>query len=125
MKNTLFALLLLLPGVPMFGATKPNPADFTLKVHVVSVGQELFYNGTYVIYQRLEVVLDNQQLQLQSGPNAFGLLPLGDYPAQIDPRVSAPKYDSVDVFRGYVLLMPDGSTRRYTLTRIGPAPSRP
>jgi hypothetical protein len=127
MRSIALTVLLLAPSA-IFAATKPDPADFTVTVHVISS------ESTYVscdvpvtYYQVLDAVVDGQQLRMQSGTTlSYGVLALGDYKARKSPSVRSPKWaTAADVFEAYDLLMPDGTARTYRVTRIGPAPTNP
>ncbi len=123
MKKLALAALLLLPATIFAASTKPNRADFPLTVHVVSSAWHVGYANT-ASYQTLETVTDNQSVELQAGTT--GVLALGDYPARISPKVHAPKNpNAYDMYRGYDLLMPDGTTRTYTVTGLGPPSTNP
>jgi len=133
MKKLALVFLLLQTGF-LLAATdkpnKPNPADFTVKVHIVSSGSQFYcYAGTCSVYQHLETMIDGQPVELQQDygqPTSSGILALGDYPARISLNVHGPKNpNSYDIYRGYDLLMPDGTARTYTVVRLGPAPSHP
>jgi hypothetical protein len=121
MKKLTLAFLLLQTSLLLGASDKPNPADFIVKVHVVSSASLPYVVGGY---QVLETVIDNQPVELRaSNP---GLLALGDYSARVSSSVHGPgKRNSYDIYRGYDLLMPDGTTRTYAVTRLGPAPSNP
>jgi hypothetical protein len=142
MKKLALVFLLLQPAFLLAAPDKPNPADFTVKVHVVSSGSQIYGDiSSCIAYQLLETVIDNQPVELQGGgqqvtlrfPVALsghgenrGILALGDYPARISLKVHGPKNpNTYDIYKSYDLLMPDGSTRTYTVTRLGPAPSHP
>jgi hypothetical protein len=125
MKKLALALLLLQTGLLLAATDKPNPADFTVKVHVVSSGWQSIY-GSNGYFQILETVIDNQPVELGYVETSAGILALGDYPARISPSIHGPKNrNSYDIYRGYDLLMPDGTARTYTVVRLGPAPSHP
>lgn len=109
---------------------KPNPADFTITVHVVSSGKQTdCVSGLCYVSQLLETVMDGQPVELQGEgihDQFVGILTLGDYPARISPSIHGPKNpNSYDVYRGYDLLMPDGTARTFSVRRPGPAPSHP
>jgi hypothetical protein len=124
MKKLALAFILL-SSTFLFGASdKPNPADFAVKVHVVSSASQQTGGDTRTFYvQVLESVIDNQPVELQG--SSQGVLALGDYPARVSAAVHAPNKhpNSYDTYQGYDLLMPDGTTRTYTVTRLGPAPA--
>ena len=126
MKKLALAFLLLQTAFLLAAADKPNPADFAVKVHVVSSASQQTGGDARTFYiQVLETVIDNQPVELQG--SSQGVLALGDYPARVSAAVHAPNKhpNSYDIYEGYDLLMPDGTTRTYTVTRLGPAPSHP
>lgn len=126
MKKLALVLLLLLPATAFAAHPKPNPADFSLKVHVISSAARLFPTDNGSIYtQVLETVIDKQPVELQG--YSQGVLALADYPARLSKKVHAPNShpNTYDIYRGYDLLMPDGTSRTYTVTRLGPAPTNP
>lgn len=126
MNKLALALCLLLPAAAFAASPKPNPADFTLKVHVISsAARQQWEDGLLWPYQVLETVIDKEPVELQG--NSQGVLALADYPARLSRKVHAPNShpNTYDIYRGYDLLMPDGTTRTYTVTRLGPAPTNP
>ena len=124
MKKTVLMLLLLQTALPLAAADKPNPADFTVKVHVISSGT-LWGAAVTDDVQVLETVIDKQVVELRA-TNSSGLLALGDYPARLLAGFLQPKHpNGYDIYRAYDLLMPDGTKRTYVVTRLGPAPSNP
>jgi hypothetical protein len=131
MKKFALIFLMLQTGFLLAGTDKPKdkpkPADFTIKVHVTSSGTYEFCPtgpGLCAAWQMLETVIDNQPVELRGVSG--GLLALGDYPARISLSIHGPKNpNSYDIYRGYDLLMPDGTARTYTVVRLGPAPSHP
>jgi hypothetical protein len=141
MEKLALVVLLLQPGFLLAGTDKPkdkpNPADFTIVVHVASSGSQTYcVSGVCFAYQLLETVIDNQPVELQGGGQQVngldpqgentGILALGDYPARISHSIHGPKNpNSYDVYRLYDLLMPDGTARTFTVMRLGPAPSHP
>jgi hypothetical protein len=127
MKKLGFAFALLSTTLLWAAPDKPNPADFPVKVHVVSSGTNVICGSSPVcsFLQVLETVIDGQPVQLEG--SGEGVLALDDYPARISPAIhSRSKHpNSYDIYRGYDLLLPDGTTRTYTVTRLGPASSKP
>jgi hypothetical protein len=124
MKKMALVVLLLQTTMLLAAADKPNPADFTAKVHVVSSGTSWVGNVPDYV-QVLETVIDNQAVELRA-TNSTGLLALGDYPARLLAGWQQPKHpNSYDIYRAYDLLMPDGAKRTFVVTRLGPAPSHP
>ncbi|MGA7157387.1 MAG: hypothetical protein WBY53_11090 [Acidobacteriaceae bacterium] len=123
MKKLALALLLLQPAAIFAATNKPNPADFTIVVHVVS--------SQYVIspepasgygYQQIEAVIDGQQVTLANFAKR-GVLQPTDYKARQITAVGGfiPKNaNGFDLFRVYELLMPDGTAREYDVVGLGP-----
>ena len=67
MNKLTLALLLLLPATVFAAPTKPNPADFPIKVHVISTeSRQQWSYGSMNSYQVLETVIDNQPVELQA-----------------------------------------------------------
>jgi hypothetical protein len=91
MKRLGFVFVLLFTTVFLAATDKPNPADFTVQVHVISSGSfEVCGGGSCTNFQVLETVIDNQPVELQSG--AGGVLKLGDYPARLVASWREPKH---------------------------------
>jgi hypothetical protein len=124
MKKLALALLLLFTPAA-FAAEKPNPADFTITIHVTTSASRYQYDGNLTDFlQILETTIDNQPVELTG--NSMGVLALGDYKARIATSVHGPRNpNTYDIYKGYDLLMPDGTSRTYSVTRIGPAPANP
>jgi hypothetical protein len=99
----------------MWGAApKIDPADYPLNVHVS--GAEYAPN---VLYQLLTVTIDGKHYQVEgptSSAKAYmhgnGLLNLGDYHAKQLVNTQKTAYESI---QSYELLMPDGTTRRFSV----------
>ena len=124
MKKIALLFLMLQTSLALAASDKPNPADFTVKVHVISSGT-LWFGASTAYVQVLETVIDNQAVELRA-TNSDGLLALGDYPARLLAVWQQPKHpNSYDIYRACDLLMPDGTKRTYVVTRIGPAPANP
>jgi hypothetical protein len=126
MKKLALALLLLLSTTAAFAATdKPDPAGFPVKVHVITSSSRPLYDGTLSLPQQiLETTLNGQPTELTG--ISMGVLALGDYPARISTKVHGPRNpNTYDIYLGYDLLMPDGTTRTYTVTRLGPTSTNP
>ena len=119
---TLLLSLLLSPWL-LAQAPPANPAAFPLTVHVLY--SRAVVGDTGLSGQQLETVIDGQQVELYSVSK--GVLALGDYPAVLSTKVRAPtsRPNSYDLYRGYDLLMPDGKTRTYTVSGLGPAAPNP
>jgi hypothetical protein len=122
MKKLALALLMLVCVPALAAADKPSPADFTVKVHVISSASTFF--RTNKAYQVLKTTVDGQPMELTG--ISMGVLALSDYPARISPKIHGPNGTrTYDLFRGYDLLLPDGTTRTYTVTALGPASTNP
>jgi hypothetical protein len=108
-----------------FAAEQPKPADFPIRIHVVSsrarTTPQIINNGMPV--QFLETIIDNQQVEL--GCYSQGVLALGDYQARLSTKVHSPAKhpNTYDIFRGYDLLMPDQVVRTCFVSGLGPVPA--
>jgi hypothetical protein len=92
-------------SVYAFAGTAPNPADYTISVHVTrtrSVGLD----------GRLNIVIDGKKYELQAGAVPQGVLALGDYKAKVVRDEHKESYYSI---REYEFLFPDNKTRRFTV----------
>ena len=68
MKKLALVFLMLQTAFLLAAPDKPNPADFTVTVHVVSSGSQIYCDsGLCGAYQLLETVIDNQPVELQGG----------------------------------------------------------
>lgn len=125
MKKLALAFLLLLSTTAFAATDKPNPADFPIKVHVITSSSRFQFDGSLTIAQQiLETTVDGQPTEITG--ISMGVLALGDYQARISTGVHGPHHpNTYDIYRGYDLLMPDGTTRTYTATRLGPASTNP
>ena len=120
MKKLVLALLLL-PTTLLYAAKpQPNPADYTITVHVVfSRFTEFFASGIYYPYQRLQTVISGQQVELQA--TNTGVLALNDYKARVIPTRGVPKNaNASDIYLTYEFLLPDGTTRDFYVVGLGP-----
>jgi hypothetical protein len=108
-----------------FASDQPNPADFSIKVHVVSSRSRAVPNSINngIAAQFLETIIDNQPVEL--GCTSAGVLALGDYPARLSTKVHAPSKhpNTYDIYQGYDLLMPDKEIRTCSVTGLGPIPA--
>jgi hypothetical protein len=115
MKHILLACVLAV-SLPSMAAEKPNPADYTINVHVKS--SELEYSNPTTMEQTLEVEIAGKHYRLAGtaisaavhgiGLLHYGLLPTGDYKAKLVPHKDfKPDYLNFDV---YELLLPDDRT---------------
>ncbi len=97
-------VLLLLSSLAWAGG-EPNPANYTLNVHVTS---SHFREGA----TRLKVIIDGRKYELQ-GPGWL-LIP-GDYKARLTKN---DKKNAYEPRLEYELLLPDNKTRLYSLIGI-------
>jgi hypothetical protein len=108
-------VLLLVPASVAFAAKKPDPADYTITVHVIG-------SANRSAIQHLEVVIDGQTMELSSTAGYGGLLALGDYKARYINM--APKtHATYDYWNRYEIYFPsDGAVRDYDEIAIGTPP---
>jgi hypothetical protein len=116
MKKVFLVLLLLQSAIVLAEKPKPNPADYTITVHVIGSANR----GSV---QHLEVIIDGQPMELVSANGIYGgLLALGDYKARYISM--APKNHAVyDYWNRYEIYFPsDGAIRDYDEIAIGTPP---
>lgn len=109
MKKVALLVMLLCSAWARAGA-EPNPADYTINVHVSSA--RIDSPGL----MRLQVTLDGKKCELQSLDDSFLLAP-GDYKAKSIP-VKVKDLHTYDVYASYEFLFSDGKTRKYSLVGI-------
>ena len=114
MKN--LAVVVVIPVVILLSAlawagAEPNPADYTINVHVSSAR----VNGRGLI--RLKVVLDAKKCELEGIDGENSLLTPGDYKARTIP-LKVKDVHTYDVYGAYEFLFPDKKTRKYQLVGI-------
>jgi hypothetical protein len=113
MKAIVLAILLVLPS-SLWGA-KPNPADYTVTIHIVSshLAQECEEPGSVVICglsQHLNVLIGGKKFELEGGNSKSGILKLGNYKArQVQNDLVTPD----EYRRVYEILFLDGQTKKY------------
>jgi len=123
-------LVVLLMQTTFLGAEKPvvNPADFTITVHVVYSHYVLYPPGPaagYVGYQKLDAVINGQQVELR-GEEGLGVLTPGDYKAQLTKDKFVPgNPNGYDMFVVYKFLLPGGAIRNFDVVGLGPAAANP
>jgi hypothetical protein len=106
MKKLLLAFLLLTPSLTFAEKPKPNPADFTITVHVQSSNLvDRFTFSTQVI----DVIINGKKYELAAN-GVTVVLPTGDYKAKIS---SDKPSKTGEYYRVYELLLADGSSRQY------------
>jgi hypothetical protein len=115
-----FAILFL---TPVLAWGKPNPAEYTVAVHVQS--SRMVSSFSYVLShsewdqkQQLEVVIDGKKYELISKDWPDFALMIGDYKAKLLPDdfhegQNLPK--SYEYHQQYEFLFPDGKTRKYVV----------
>lgn len=122
MKKIPFVILLLTPALA-FAAPKPEPAEYTVAVHVyssgmVSVCNNFLGNAGCKLREHLNAVIDGKKYELNSKEYADAALLTGDYKAKLitdeppDPYTGKPP-TSYEYHQIYEFLFPDGKTRRY------------
>ncbi len=102
MKKLPFAVLLLLSALAWAG-TNPDPAEYTINVHVSK-------SRTKGTEQTLNVVINGRKFRLAGSGPAYMLLALGDYKAKLIKDEHKGTYDSLQI---YELLLPDQKTRKF------------
>jgi hypothetical protein len=109
MKKLLLAFLLLTPSLTFAEKPKPNPADFTITVHVQSCNLLDKFTVSVQTVQTLDVTINGKKYELAAN-NVADVLPTGDYKARIasDKPAKTGEYS-----RTYELLLADGSSRQY------------
>jgi len=108
MKSCAVAILLL-SALTCWAGAKPNPAEYTIGVHV-GASHMVLEGNSVTHHQHLNVVIDGKKYELESigAPNA--LLVPGDYKAKLVKDEHARTYDS---WQTYEFLFPDGKTREF------------
>jgi hypothetical protein len=112
-KKIAVAVLPLLLSAYVWGASKPNPtepnpADYTITVHV-SACHLSFVSLTAL--QNLDVVINGKAYELQAVSND-GVLALGDYKAKLVQDVHKTAYESSLT---YEFLFPDTKVRKFSV----------
>jgi hypothetical protein len=113
MKIVLFAIFLLAPVLAL--ADKPNPADYTIAVHVqssrlVNMCMSDAKGSTCGWAPRLTVLIDGKKVELQDQNFRLDVILPGDYKAKIVKENTSHSYE---YSRTYEFLFPDGTTRKY------------
>jgi hypothetical protein len=110
MKKLVFVTLLLCSAMAWAGQ-EPNPADYTINLHVSSSR----VNSRGLI--RLKVILDGKKCELEGIDAESSLLVPGDYKAKTVP-LKVKDVHTYDVYGDYEFIFPDKKTRRYALVGI-------
>jgi hypothetical protein len=108
LKKATLAVLLFMSALAWAG-TNPNPADYTINVHVSRSRSVI--EGSPNRRQKLNVVIDGKKYELE-GYGGEGMLALGDYKAKLVKDEHKGGYDSLQV---YEFLFPDQKTRKFML----------
>jgi hypothetical protein len=111
--KTLVTVVLILLSAMAWAGTEPNPANYTINVHVTS--SCMVVDGKGIAFsQKLGATIDGKKYELwSSGVNA--LLALGDYKAKIVRNDHRTAYDSYQV---YEFLFPDNKTRKFEVVGV-------
>jgi hypothetical protein len=91
---------------------KANPADYPL-TGTVTCSFSRTYNGQLLV--RVGVLLNGEVLEMSTS-NALVPMALGSYRLKL---IKDKKEKPYEVDRQYEMLMPDGTTRIYTVTGVG------
>jgi hypothetical protein len=113
MKKVMLALLLLAPSLACAEKSQPNPADYTIKVHIKS--SRLVYIGSGTNTQAVEdlmVQIDGKTYELTNAASRNSVLRLGDYQAKTI-KVKGQTQRAYEDGTVYEFLLPDGSTRNF------------
>ena len=107
MKKIILTILLMLSTFAWAGSN-PNPADYTINVHVSR--SRIVAEGAARGWQKLSVVIDGKRYELESDFTPHVLLGLGDYKSRLVKDEHKGTYDSYQV---YEFLFPDQKTRKF------------
>ncbi len=113
MQKTIAAMLLAIPM--MAHASKPNPNDYKLQVHVRQTELTYACNSSFLgnpssCGMRLLVIAIVEGKKLELRANTSVLLRTGDYKAKPAALGDDTSYED---YRGYEFLMPDGKTMSF------------
>jgi hypothetical protein len=103
------ALAILLLSAFAWAGTNPNPAEYTIDVHV-SASRMVIEGRSISYWQKLNVVIDGKKYELESDFPPNTLLALGDYKARLLKDEHRGKHDS---FQVYEFLLSDQKTRKF------------
>lgn len=103
-------VILLLCCTFAWAGSTPNPAEYTIDIHV-SRSRLVVEDGRYY-KQKLSVVIDRRKCELAEYGATNWLLAIGDYRAKLIKDEHRGTYDS---YRIYELLLPDNKTRQFRL----------
>jgi hypothetical protein len=111
MRKIILAAVLLSNAALLWAGAAPNPAEYTLNVHVTS---ERFDVGNSL---RLNVTIDGKKYELQALDGETPLFALGDYKAKTL-AVKAKDAHLYDIYGRYEFLFPDNKIRDFNLVGI-------
>ncbi|MGA2352244.1 MAG: hypothetical protein ABSF70_17545 [Terracidiphilus sp.] len=125
MKKVIVAMMILLPALSWAGKEKPkpNPADYTVAVHVqssnlISICQDSWGWGNpggagnaahCVLMQHLNALVNGKKYELIGSEGQESALRIGDYKAKGDDM----PYNGYEYHITFEFLLPDGTTRIY------------
>ncbi len=115
MKIALFAILLTVPALAL--ADKPNPADYTIVVHVQSSRLVIDCGSTFKGSNcdselQMDVLIGGKKYEIQDERPNSSVIHVGDYKARIVKEDTSHSYSYT---RTYEILFPDGTTRTYAV----------
>jgi hypothetical protein len=110
MKTFTLVLFVVLCSAFTQAKEKPNPADFTVKVHISAAHFVVYPSTTYMLYA--DAILNGRKLQLAGRAaliqSNYLLITPGDYPARLIKDVH--NTDGTAIHQEYELLLTDGIT---------------
>jgi hypothetical protein len=110
MRKLTIVLLLVFCSAFAHARQKPNPADFTIKVHISATHFLVSPSTTYMLYA--DAILNGKKLQLAGRAaliqNNYLLIAPGDYPVRLIKDVH--NSDGTAIHQEYELLLTDGIT---------------
>ncbi len=112
MQKLAFVILLLFSAYAW--AADPNPADYTVNVHVSS-SRMVIESRSIAFQQKLSVVIGGRKYELESDIPVNVLLALGDYKAKFVQDEHKNAYDSSQV---YEFLFSDKKTRKFRVVGL-------
>jgi len=115
MRKILFAILILVPALAWAAKPAPNPADYTITVHVQSSRLNVVQGWSNPSLHHLTVLIDGKKFELEGG-GGLGVLRVGDYKAKIASDETKRPYEYLRV---YEFLFADGTTRQYRVVGEG------
>jgi hypothetical protein len=104
-------LLFLTMASYCWAGPKPDPSQYTVKIHVSS-SLVVFYGTQIRQYaeQQIQATIDGKKYALHGGTGVEKVLKTGDYKARV---VKDEPGNGIEYMRSYEILFPDGTLRRY------------